>query len=185
RALRERLQAAGEKALEALTRFGTALRDEIEPSPDPLSFAIGEEQFARRLHHEHALVAGAPELWRYGLRLQEETEEQLRELAAEMGGTPWRELVDRLRSEAPDRDMLDVHRNELDRAHRFVVERELVSSPTRPVDVVPTPEFLASLVPFAAYEPPPIFLGQQHGRFYVTRPDESLSPELYEQQLRG
>ena len=84
-ALRDRLQAAGEKALESLTRFGTALRDEIEPSPDPLAFAIGEEQFARRLHYEHALVAGAPELWRYGLHLQEEAEEQLRALAAEMG----------------------------------------------------------------------------------------------------
>jgi len=183
--LSERLQAAGEKALEALTRFGAALRDDIEPSPDPLSFAIGEEQFARRLHHEHALVAGAPELWRYGLHLQEETEEQLRALAAEMGGTSWREVVDRLRSEAPEGDMLEVYRNELERAHRFVMERGLVSTPTRPVDVVATPEFLVSLVPFAAYEPPPIFLGEQHGRFYVTRPDQSLTPEVYAQQLRG
>jgi len=176
--LSERLQAAGEKALEALTRFGAALRDDIEPSPDPLSFAIGEEQFARRLHHEHALVAGAPELWRYGLHLQEETEEQLRALAAEMGGTSWREVVDCLRSEAPEGDMLEVYRNELERAHRFVMERGLVSTPTRPVDVVATPEFLVSLVPFAAYEPPPIFLGEQHGRFYVTRPDQSLTPEV-------
>jgi uncharacterized protein (DUF885 family) len=183
--LRERLQAAGEKALEALTQFGAALRDDIEPSPDPLSFAIGEEQFARRLHHEHALVAGAPELWRYGLHLQEETEEQLRALAAEMGGTSWREVVDRLRSEAPEGDMLEVYRNELERAHRFVMECGLVSTPTRPVDVVATPEFLVSLVPFAAYEPPPIFLGEQHGRFYVTRPDQSLPPEVYAQQLRG
>ena len=71
------LQAAAEQALEALKRFGTALRDEIEPSHDPLAFAIGEEQFSRRLHHEHALVAGAPELWRYGLHLQEETEAEL------------------------------------------------------------------------------------------------------------
>ena len=51
--------------------------------------------------------------------------------------------------------------------------------------MVPTPEFLASLVPFAAYEPPPIFLGERHGRFYVTRPDPSLSPDAYAQQLRG
>ena len=81
--------------------------------------------------------------------------------------------------------MLEVYRGELERAHRFVIERGLVTSPTRPVDVVATPEFLASLVPFAAYEPPPIFLDGQHGRFYVTRPDKSLPPEAYEQQLRG
>jgi hypothetical protein len=182
---RDRLQAAGEKALEALKHFGTSLRDEIEPNQDPMSFAIGEEQFSRRLHHEHALVAGAPELWRYGLHLQEETEEQLATLAAEAGDTPWRELVDRLREEPPPGDVLDVYRGELERARRFLEERGLISVPVRPVDVIATPEFLASLVPFAAYEPPPIFLAQRHGRFYVTRPDPSLPPEAYEQQVRG
>ena len=44
------------------------------PPADPHAFAMGEDQFGRRLHHEHALIAGAPELWRYGLHLQEETE---------------------------------------------------------------------------------------------------------------
>jgi len=57
--------------------------------------------------------------------------------------------------------------------------------PAAPVEVVPTPSFLASLVPFAAYEPPPIYLGSQRGRFYVTRPDPSLPPELVAQQRRG
>ena len=184
-ALRERLEAAGKKALEALTRFGAALRDEIEPSADPLSFAIGEEQFGRRLQYEHALASGASELWRYGLRLMEETEARLVALAAEMGPTPWRELVDRMRSDAPSGDVLEAYRGELERARRFVVERDLVSVPSAPVDIVPTPEFLVSLVPFAAYEPPPIYLGDQRGRFYVTPPDPTLSPEAYAQQLRG
>ena len=40
----------------------------------------------------------------------------------------------------------------------FVAERDLVSIPGEPVDVVPTPSFMLALVPFAAYEPPPIFL---------------------------
>ena len=101
-ALGERLRAAGRNALEALAAFGVALRDDVEPSPDPLGFAIGEEQFSRRLHFEHALVSGAPELWRYGLHLQEETEEHLAALAAELGPTPWRELVDRLRGDAAE-----------------------------------------------------------------------------------
>ena len=183
--LRERLQAAGGKALESLARFGVALRDEIEPNADPLAFAIGEEQFSRRLHFEHALVAGAPELWRYGLHLQEETEERIASLAAELGGTPWRELVDRLRGDAHEGDVIDVYRDELDRAHLFVRNQDLVSVPSSPVDVVPTPGFLVSLVPFAAYEPPPIYLPDQHGRFYVTRPDPTLPPEAYAQQLRG
>lgn len=184
-ALRDRLQAAGRKALEALAQFGVALGDEVESSPDPLAFAIGEDQFGRRLHFEHALVAGAPELWRYGLHLQEETEARLATLAAELGTTPWREVVDRLRGEAAEGDVLDVYRGELDRVHRFVLDRDLVTVPSSPVDVVSTPAFLVSLVPFAAYEPPPVYLGDQHGRFYVTPPDPAQPPEAYTQQLRG
>jgi hypothetical protein len=184
--LRADLQEAVGEALEALKRFGTALRDEIEPAADPHAFAVGEEQFSRRLHYEHALTAGAPELWRYGLHLQEETEAELAALAGRMGGRPWRELVEELRGDAPDSDaLLPVYRAELDRAHAFVAERELMSIPREPVDVVPTPGFLVALVPFAAYEPPPIFLSEQTGRFYVTQPDASAPAEVRARQRRG
>jgi hypothetical protein len=180
------LQSAAGEALVGLKLFGTALRDEIEPSADPHAFAIGEEQFSRRLHHEHALVSGAPELWRYGLHLQEETQAALVSLAAELGGREWRELVDSLRNDAPDVDeLLPAYREELVRAQRFVEDENLVSVPADPVEVVATPSFLVSLVPFAAYEPPPIFLRHQSGRFYVTRPDPSLPPEAVVQQRRG
>ena len=184
--LRADLHEAAGKALEALKRFGTALRDEIEPASDPHAFAVGEDQFSRRLHHEHALTASAPELWRYGLHLQEETEAELAALAETMGARPWRELVEELRGDAPDLEaLLPVYRAELDRAHAFVAERELVSIPHDPVDVVPTPAFLVALVPFAAYEPPPIFLSEQTGRFYVTQPDASAPPEVRARQRRG
>ncbi len=185
-ALSAELNQAAAAALDALKRFGVALRDEIEPAADPLSFAIGEDQFSRRLHHEHALESGAPELWRYGLHLQEETEARLQELAGELGLGPWRELVSKLKDDTPrPEDLLDVYREELGRAHRYVVENNLVSVPRVAVEVVATPAFLVALVPFAAYEPPPIYLGAQNGRFYVTRPDSSLSPEAMAQQRRG
>jgi uncharacterized protein (DUF885 family) len=184
--LADELRTAGGLALESLKRFGTALRDEIEPAADPHAFAIGEEQFARRLHFEHAVVSGAPELWRYGLHLQEETTAQLTALAAGLGSRPWRELVDELRNDAPDTgELLDVYRAELDRARAFVAERDLVAIPDTPLDVVATPPFLASLVPFAAYEPPAIYLGAQRGRFYVTVPDPSLPAEAAALQRRG
>lgn len=184
--LQDDLRAAAGSALEALKRFGTALRDEIEPSADPHAFAIGEEQFARRLHFEHAITGGAPELWRYGLHLQEETTAQLAALASELGPRPWRDLVDQLRDDAPPPDeLLEVYQEELRRARGFAEERNLVAVPAAPLEVVPTPSFLVALVPFAAYEPPPIYLGAQRGRFYVTRPDSSLPPEATAAQRRG
>jgi len=110
--LQDDFRAAAGGALEALKRFGTALRDDIEPDADPHAFAIGEEQFARRLHFEHAIMAGAPELWRYGRRLQEETTVQLAALAAKFGPQPWRELVDTLRDDAPEGDdLLGIYRD--------------------------------------------------------------------------
>ena len=184
--LRADLQDAAGKSLEALKRFGTALRDEVEPASDPHAFAVGEDQFSRRLHYEHALTAGAPELWRYGLHLQEETEAELAALARTMDGRPWRELVEELRGDTPESEaLLPVYRTELDRAHAFVAERGLVSIPEDPVDVVPTPRFLVALVPFAAYEPPPIFLAEQTGRFYVTQPDAAAPPDVRARQRRG
>ena len=180
------LRSAAGEALQGLKRFGTALRDEIEPASDPHSFAVGEDQFGRRLHHEHALTAGAPELWRYGLHLQEETEAELAALARTMNGRPWRELVEELRDDTPDSEaLLPVYRAELDRAQAFVAERGLVSLPPDPVDVVATPGFLVALVPFAAYQPPPIFLTEQTGRFYVTQPDAAAPAETRARQRRG
>lgn len=184
--LQNDLRGAAGEALEALKRFGTALRDDIEPDADPHAFAIGDEQFARRLHFEHAITAGAPELWRYGRRLQEETTVQLAALAADLGSRPWRELVDALRNDAPESDdLLGVYRGELERARSFVAYHGLAALPGAPVDIVATPSFLTALVPFAAYEPPPIYLDAQQGRFYVTEPDPSLPPEAAARQRRG
>jgi hypothetical protein len=184
--LADPLEKAGEGALKALLGFGGALRDEIDPSPDPQAFAIGEEQFRRRLHHEHALMAGSPELWRYGLHLQEEVTAEIVALSRRLDSRPWRELVDRLQEDTPgDDELLGVYRSELDRARDFVTGEDLMRVPQRPLEVVPTPGFLTPLVPFAAYEPPPIYLGRDAGRFYVTRPDPSLPPGIRTRQLRG
>ena len=184
--LADKLRAAGQATLQALVAFGASLRDELEPAADPHAFAIGEEQFSRRLHHEHALMAGPPELWRYGLHLQEEVTEEIVALARRLDPRPWRVVVDELRNDAPPADqLLAAYHSEIDRANTWVLEHELVTLPEAPVEVVPTPAFLASLVPFAAYEPPPIYLSDRAGRFYVTAPDPTLPPEAFAQQRRG
>lgn len=184
--LADELKQAGQAALQSLVGFGAALRDEIEPNADPHSFAIGEEQFSRRLHHEHALVAGPHELWRFGLHLQEEVTERIVALAGQLDRRPWRELVDDLREDTPPPDqLLPTYRSEVEAACRFVTQHDLVGVPDGEVEVVPTPAYLTTLVPFAAYEPPPIFLRQRTGRFYVTRPDPTLPPDAFAQQRRS
>jgi uncharacterized protein DUF885 len=184
--LREQLQQSGEAALKALVVFGAALRNEIEPNPNPTAFAVGEAQFTRTLQHEHALSAGPAELWRYGLRLQEEVTGQIVELAGRLSSKPWRQLVEELREDSPEPgDLLGVYRSEVERARSFLIEHQLIDLPDGPVDVVPTPAYLRTLVPFAAYSPPPVYLPDRTGRFYVTAPDPALPREVTAEQRKA
>src|SRR5690606_14652257 len=168
--LAEPLNDAAREALEALTTYGRALGSEILPSDDPHAFAVGDEQFARRLHHEHALRGNAPDLWRYGMHLLEETEAQIEALSRTIDPTrPWREVIERLREDTVRDDVLGTYAAEVERARSFIEQRGLMALPAIPLDVVETPPFLASLVPFAAYSRPPVEIGGP-GLFYVTVP---------------
>lgn len=164
------LDSACADAESALERFSRALGSELRVHPDDQSFAIGEEQFNRRLHHEHALRFTAPELYRYGLHLVEEVTAQVAELARVIDpAVHWRVVVDRLRESHPlGEEPVDDMRQAMERAHDFVARRGLVTIPDGILEVVPTPSFLEPLIPFAAYEPPPVFSSDRIGRFYVS-----------------
>ncbi|MEO8199088.1 MAG: DUF885 domain-containing protein [Gemmatimonadota bacterium] len=160
----------------ALARFSLALTADVAVSEDPHAFAIGEEQFNRRLHFEYALGGSAPELWRYGLHLIEEVEASLETIAREIDpGVGWRAQAERLRVESPvPHNLIEYYRAAMERARSFVRERDLVTVPEAPLDVITTPEFIRPLVPFAAYSPPGPFSADRTGRFYVT-PQEAAS----------
>ncbi len=159
----------------ALNRFAMALRGEFRASHDDLSFAIGEDQFNRRLHHEHALRAGAPELYRYGLHLVDEVSKEVEGLSRQLNPTAgWRSVVEKLRSQAAaDGDLLGQFRGSVDRARAFLQQHDLVTIPEGRLDVIETPHFLRPLMPFAAYTPPAVFGEDPVGVFYVTTPAAS------------
>ncbi|HXE58693.1 MAG TPA: DUF885 domain-containing protein [Gemmatimonadales bacterium] len=170
----EAFREAVREARAAVERFGGWVEG-LEGDAPEAGFAVGEEQFNRRLRHQHALRSSAPELWRYGRHLIEEVEGELAELAHALDPCRhWRDLVERLRAEAPvGSDLVDEYRAEMERARRFVEERELVSVPEARLEVVETPGFFRPLVPFAAYDGPGAFSEDRTGYFYVTTPDRS------------
>ncbi|HEU4700145.1 MAG TPA: DUF885 domain-containing protein [Gemmatimonadales bacterium] len=184
--LAEELTVATGEALQALTAFGRALRDEIAPAEDPLAFALGAEAFNRRLHVAHAIGESAAELWRYGQRLQQEVTAAVEAEARAIDPTrSWRDVVASLREEtAPAGGLLDHYRGEVARSRAFVLERDLAPIPEGPLEVVPTPAFLTALIPFAAYDPPPTLLPDKTGRFYVTEPDPAAGAEQRARLLR-
>ena len=175
----EEVDQAAADAEAALTRFSLALKTELAASDDIQAFAVGEEQFNRRLHFEHALQSSAPELWRYGMHLVEEVEASLEQIAQDLEpGTSWRTLVERFRQQAPaSGDLITAYRAAMERARGFVEHHSLAFIPEAPLDVVATPDFLRPLIPFAAYSPPGAFSSDRTGRFYVT-PQSGAQPGI-------
>ncbi|GIW52585.1 MAG: hypothetical protein KatS3mg081_1940 [Gemmatimonadales bacterium] len=172
-------------AQEALDSFARFMEGELL-DPANNSFAIGEDAFNFRLHYEHALRNTAPELWRYGNRLAEEIEQELARMAREIDSSArWPDLVDRLRAEHPRaEELVGAYASEMERARRFVEERDLVPIPPGPLKVVETPSFLRPLIPYAAYQAPGAFSPDRTGWFFVTPPDNSAPPEQVERLLR-
>ncbi len=140
--LSDDLALAARDALAALKSFGTALNQQIAPNPDPLAFAAGEDDFEHRLRFEHALLAGAPELWRYGLRLRDETEAQLTALARRIDPSrSWRDQAMHLAEEdSPDASALAArYADEVAGAAEFVAGHGSVSLVEVPVETVDAP----------------------------------------------
>jgi uncharacterized protein (DUF885 family) len=170
---RRAIEAVVVPAREALEAFATFLGAELLDRSDG-DFAIGRDAFDFRLHFEHALRETAPELLRYGERLVAETQAELtRRVEALAPGRTWRELASQLRAttEPPDDTIVPAYAGQMERARRFVVERDLVTIPPGELEVVATPSFMRPLIPFAAYEPPGAFAEDRTGWFYVTVPE--------------
>ncbi len=165
------LAHAREEAVTALRTFADALALASERARD--RYAIGRELFDRKLHTAHMIPDGADELYRYGERLRAEAVEMLERIAREIDpGVSWRDLVPRLRADAPTADRaLDELAEATEAARQFTVVHELASVPEGELCVVPTPEFLRSLVPFAAYQGPGALDEMQRGFFFVTLPE--------------
>jgi hypothetical protein len=161
------------RARAALDDFGAFLSGELRDRSDG-EFAIGRDAFDFHLHFEHALRETAPEMLRYGEGLVREVEEELERRAAAIApGVPWRALIEQLRGQHPlAAGLVDAYAAEMERAKRFVVERGLARVPDGALEVVATPDFMAPLIPFAAYDPPGAFAEARTGTFYVTVPRE-------------
>jgi uncharacterized protein (DUF885 family) len=80
-------------------------------------------------------------------------------------------VVDRIKSDHPAtfEEALDAYRDVMVRSRRHLVEKGIVTVPDdERIDVIPTPEYLRNVIPFAAYFSPPKFDPKPKGIYIVT-----------------
>jgi uncharacterized protein (DUF885 family) len=167
---RRRLERASEAAKVAVDLYATWLEGTLADGTDV--WAIGRERHdalvALRafdgLDSDAILALG----WE---RLHEEREARAaaaREIDPDADEAT---VIDRVKSDQPASfdDALEAYRDAMHRARRHLVERDLVTVPhDERIDVIPTPEYLRNVIPFAAYFDPAAFDPDPKGIYIVT-----------------
>jgi len=180
------LLAANQAAIAAMRDYLTWLRQTLLPRSTG-DFRLGRRLFEEHLHSDFMLDMTADDLRTTGWRVFNDTKARLEEQARAINpAVPWPRLIEEARQAHPRGDeLLEAYRRELASLRRFLLERDLVTIPAgEELEVVETPPFQRSLIPYAAYMPPAPFEPQQKGQFWVTPLDMGASPEQQEHQLQ-
>jgi hypothetical protein len=160
------LKEAAMSAESALARFRLALDTEIRERSATHAPGVGDAQFERLLHHEHAVRGGAPELWRAVVRMEEETLASLRALAREMDGDWQGILAERLERAEREIDPCAESLRELSRIETFLAGQNLLPTETDGLAPVPMPGWIGTAGSPAVYLPPPL-TGEGPGRLLL------------------
>lgn len=183
-----RWENARRGAASALVAYAEWLEQELAPRAAG-DFALGRALFEAKVREVHGLGYTVDELRAYGLALKAQVEDALANLAAElMPGKSWRDVAEQLKGDHPSADrLIQVYAEEMARARDFVEERGLATIPAgEALEVIPTPEYLRPLIPYAAYQSPAAHETDQTGLFFVTPPPaEALESALRDHCVYG
>lgn len=159
-----------EQAAQALEDFAVYLKTELADKAKG-DFACGRNYFDLLLRERHYLNINADELYAFGEKLFQKTEQELKAVTKELQGNDDVDaLLKKIQQQRPTKEkVLEEYRQQMLAARKFVEQKDLVSMPAKEnLKVVETPAFLQHQIPFAAYyEPSPADIEQQ-GYYYVT-----------------
>ena len=172
------LVAAARSAFASYLEF---LRKELLSRSDG-TFAIGREAYEFHLRTENFLGFGADELLRIGHEEFARTVKMLEEVDGD-----WPATLEMMKKDHPAADeLIEVYRKEAARTRQFMIDRDLVGIPDgEKMEIVETPAFERSSIPYAAYSRPGPLDSARTGHFYVTPVSPDASSEEAEAQLAG
>ncbi len=142
-------------------------------------WAIGPEKFAKLL--KLRLIDYTPdEILKMGENYLKQFKEQLVEIAKEIDPNTTVEEVDKRLSEDHPKtfeEVLQLYRESVKRAREWVIKSDFATIPEGDkFEVIPTPDYLIHILPFAAAIQPARFEKEKVGTYLVTPPKEN--PEL-------
>jgi uncharacterized protein (DUF885 family) len=167
---RRRLTSAADNARRALGSYSAWLEETLADGDD--EWALGRERYdelvALRafdgLDSDGILAIGEEQL-----RLNREARvAAAREIDP---GVDEATVVDRIKRDHPAtfEEALEAYRDVMVRGRQYLIDHRIVTvPPDERIDVVPTPEYLRNVVPFAAYFSPPKFDSNPKGIYIVT-----------------
>jgi uncharacterized protein (DUF885 family) len=155
------------------------LKGELLPRSDG-AFAVGKAAYEFHLRTDLFLPYGADELERIGRREFDLTIRMLEAIAQD-----WPGVLEEMKHDHPKADeLVAVYTKECARARQHLIDRDLVAIPSwERLEVVETPPFLRSSVPYAAYSRPGPLDAARIGHFYVTPVDKARDADAQERQL--
>jgi uncharacterized protein (DUF885 family) len=170
----------------ALAAFRDHLRDELAPAAGE-ECAAGPGVLEDILLWEHALDEPAEDLAAYGREVLGATRAEMEAIAAASGYAGVAEAVAAAQAVTPTAGgLVDAYRAAVEEARAYVVEHDIAALPPgEELEVVATPAFLRSLLPFAAYDAPGPFAARQLGFYYVTPPPDDLTGAEVRDVMRG
>jgi uncharacterized protein (DUF885 family) len=184
-ARRAQIQTSNETVIAALSAYADWLeRDLLQRSN--ANFAIGEENFRRKLLYEEMVTTPLAQLLQTGERELRRTQEEMRSIAEEIA--PGRGVAYALRalaSEHPSADgLVGDARAELSRIRAFVRTQNILTPPqTENLIVTETPPYARSLS-FASMDTPgPFERTATEAYYYLTPPDANWNERQREEHL--
>jgi uncharacterized protein (DUF885 family) len=180
------VDAPSAAAAAALEAFRDHLQNVLAPTAS-VECAAGAEVVADVLHWEHCLDEPPEALAGYGREVLGETRAAIERLAAAAGYADAEAAVSAAQAAVPARDeLVAAYARAVDEARAYVVDHDIAGLPAgEELEVLATPAFLRSMLPFAAYDPPGPFADRQLGFYYVTPPPEGLGEDETVDLMRG
>jgi uncharacterized protein (DUF885 family) len=184
-ARRAEFHTANDAAVEALKSFRDWLARDLLPRSNG-DFALGAENFRKKLLYEEMVDTPLPALLRDGERQLRETQDEMRAVAEEIApGRGVEAALQLLAREHPTADgLVGETRAELERIRAFIRSEEIMTPPAREnLTVAETPEYARSLS-FASLDAPGAFeRTATESYYYVTPPDPAWSRQQQEEHL--